>query len=417
MSILVDVAGQLAIVLASARARELRAPRRARPAQPRRDPPGRQPLRRALPRSAEPRRRHRRADARPRRGHGRHERVRLRERQIRRPVDAHPPARRLGVGPEQFDGRRPAARPSSILPPTSLAGPRCSAAAMSSAATSVTCPRTSAKRSHSQARSRFSRCRSSSRVGGGASSASRTPNTSATGASPRPRRFEQPPGSSQLRSRVSRPRATCVAATPCSKPSVTARERLVAAPNWRDAAPGFLQELGEASGASRSYLFENSVREDGRLIASQRFEWADDTTAPQLANPVMQDMCFEEVGLERVAELGARNELFTGQGEGPACRRAEFFEEQAIKSLMTVPIFVGGDVVGLHRLRRLRDGARVEHCRGRRSANELQPDRRRDRARALRGDYCASRSRSCAPSSTRHSTRSSSPTTTGATST
>ena len=90
-------------------------------------------------------------------------------------------------------------------------------------------------------------------------------------------------------------------------------EWLVAAPSWRDAAPRFLQELGEASGASRSYLFENGLREDGGLIASQRFEWADATIAPQLDNPVMQDMCYEDVGLERFAELGARNEVFIGK--------------------------------------------------------------------------------------------------------
>ena len=120
-------------------------------------------------------------------------------------------------------------------------------------------------------------------------------------------------------------------------------ERLVAATNWRDAAPRFLQELGEASGASRAYLFENGLREDGLLIASQRIEWSDPAVVPQLDNEDMQDMCYEEVGLGRLAELGARNEVFTGKvRELPSCER-EFFEVQEIKSLMTVPIFVGDD--------------------------------------------------------------------------
>ena len=120
-------------------------------------------------------------------------------------------------------------------------------------------------------------------------------------------------------------------------------ERLVAAPDWRDAAPAFLQELGEASGASRSYLFENGIREDGRPIASQRFEWADETVTAQLANPVMQDMCFEELGLEELAELGSRNELFTGKVKDLPSRQRQFFEGQAIKSLMVVPVFAGGE--------------------------------------------------------------------------
>ena len=118
--------------------------------------------------------------------------------------------------------------------------------------------------------------------------------------------------------------------------------QLVASPRWRDAAPRFLQELGEASGASRAYLFENGVREDGRRIASQRFEWAAPGITPELENPVMQDMCFEDIGLERLAEISARNELFTGNVSDMAADERAFFEEQGIKSLMTVPIFVGG---------------------------------------------------------------------------
>jgi PAS domain S-box-containing protein len=120
-------------------------------------------------------------------------------------------------------------------------------------------------------------------------------------------------------------------------------ERLVAASSWREAAPRFLQELGEASGASRAYLFENGVREDGLRVASQQFEWTAPGITPQLDNGVMQDMCFEEVGLERFAEISARNELFTGMVKDLPSHEREFFDEQEIKSLMTVPLFVGGE--------------------------------------------------------------------------
>ena len=117
--------------------------------------------------------------------------------------------------------------------------------------------------------------------------------------------------------------------------------QLVAASSWRDAAPRFLQELGEASDASRAYLFENGIREDGRVTASQRFEWAASGITPELDNPLMQDMCFEDIGLQRVAAISARNELFTGKVSEMAPHEREFFEAQGIKSLMTVPIFVG----------------------------------------------------------------------------
>jgi PAS domain S-box-containing protein len=120
-------------------------------------------------------------------------------------------------------------------------------------------------------------------------------------------------------------------------------ERLVAAPSWRDAAPRFLQELGEASGTSRAYLFENGIRADGRQIASQRFEWAAPGITPELDNPVLQDRCFEEVGLGRLAELGARNEVFAGRVRDMPAEERAVFEPQGIRSLMTVPIVVGGE--------------------------------------------------------------------------
>ena len=72
-----------------------------------------------------------------------------------------------------------------------------------------------------------------------------------------------------------------------------------------------------------AYLFENGVREDGRLVASQRYEWVAAGIAPELDNPAMQGMCFEEIGLNRIAEISARNELFTGKvSDMPPAERA-----------------------------------------------------------------------------------------------
>ena len=157
---------------------------------------------------------------------------------------------------------------------------------------------------------------------GGASSASKTPSTSATGASPRPRRSEQPPESSPPRSNVSRPRATCVAATPCSKPSATARNG-----SSRRRAGATRRPTSCRSSARRPARAGRicSRTASARMAGGSQASGSSGPTrsiAPQLANPVMQDMCFEEVGLERVAELGARNELFTGKVKDLPARRA-----------------------------------------------------------------------------------------------
>jgi PAS domain S-box-containing protein len=119
-------------------------------------------------------------------------------------------------------------------------------------------------------------------------------------------------------------------------------ERLLAEPNWRVAVDPLLERLGLAASASRAYLFECGVRADGRRVASQRNEWVAPGITPELDNPVLQDLCFEEVGLARVEELSLRNDLYAGRvADFPAAER-ELFEEQAIRSIMTVPIFVEG---------------------------------------------------------------------------
>jgi two-component system cell cycle sensor histidine kinase/response regulator CckA len=119
-------------------------------------------------------------------------------------------------------------------------------------------------------------------------------------------------------------------------------ERLVAEPMWRDAVDELLERLGLASTASRAYLFECAARADGKWIASQLHEWVAPGITPEFDNPVLQEMCFEEVGLARVAELSLRNELFTGNVCDFEASERALFEEQGIRSIATVPIYVDG---------------------------------------------------------------------------
>jgi PAS domain S-box-containing protein len=122
-----------------------------------------------------------------------------------------------------------------------------------------------------------------------------------------------------------------------------AAERLVAAPSWRDAAPILLRELGEATGASRAYLFETGRRADGRRIASQSFEWVAPGITPEIDNQVMQNMCFAEVGLARFEERCESNELYAANVKDLEPAERVLFEAQEIRALMTVPIFVRGE--------------------------------------------------------------------------
>ncbi len=122
VSVLVDVAGQLAIVLASARAREQRLVAE-------RDLRSRDAILQAVSRSAE------RFLVQRSLNEGIVELMRVLGEatgvtsayvfeNVKRdgPSDAHSAARRLGIGPEQFDGRRPTARPCPACPPLPALG-------------------------------------------------------------------------------------------------------------------------------------------------------------------------------------------------------------------------------------------------------------------------------------------------------
>jgi PAS domain S-box-containing protein len=118
--------------------------------------------------------------------------------------------------------------------------------------------------------------------------------------------------------------------------------RLVAEPSWRDAADYLLERLGIAAEASRAYLFECDLRPDGKRIASQRFEWVADGITAELDNPFMQEMCFDEVGLARLARVGERNELFAGKVRDFPPEERAVFDAQDVLAIALVPIFVDG---------------------------------------------------------------------------
>jgi PAS domain S-box-containing protein len=119
-------------------------------------------------------------------------------------------------------------------------------------------------------------------------------------------------------------------------------ERLVAEPHWRDAIDELLERLGLAAGTSRAYLFECALRGDGKWAASQLNEWVAHGILSELENPGLQDMCFQEVGLDRFEAVSLRNELFIADFQGFTDGERQIFEPQGIRSIATVPIYVGG---------------------------------------------------------------------------
>ena len=122
--------------------------------------------------------------------------------------------------------------------------------------------------------------------------------------------------------------------------------RLLAEPSWRDAAHSLLQELGEAMGVSRAYLFEVLSKRDEPMVVSQRFEWVAEGIQPELDNHDFQGFSLADWGLGRMESMLRRNETFTETRLHAPEEEQPLFESGEIRSILVVPILVDDECWG-----------------------------------------------------------------------
>jgi PAS domain S-box-containing protein len=112
--------------------------------------------------------------------------------------------------------------------------------------------------------------------------------------------------------------------------------------SWEQSIKAVLKQLGEATGTSRVYVFENFVGEDGEVWGRQRHEWIAPGISVQMENSLMQAIPYKAAGYRRWMELLSRGEPVYGHvREFPEGEQPEL-HEQGIVSLLVVPIFVEG---------------------------------------------------------------------------
>ncbi len=110
--------------------------------------------------------------------------------------------------------------------------------------------------------------------------------------------------------------------------------------DWDRNVQEVLSRLGKAAVASRAYLFENHVGQDGQLLTSQRYEWAEVGIEPQIDNPQLQGFSFQKFGFERWVERLGKGEVIQGHVKDFPEREREILAPQEIQSILIVPIFV-----------------------------------------------------------------------------
>jgi PAS domain S-box-containing protein len=106
-----------------------------------------------------------------------------------------------------------------------------------------------------------------------------------------------------------------------------------------------LEPLGQAATASRVYVFENHQDRAGRPLMSQRAEWCDRDIYPEIDNPTLQNLAYDDF-FPRWTQVLARGEIIAGKvAEFPESERM-ILMPQGILSILVLPLMVNGEFFG-----------------------------------------------------------------------
>jgi len=122
-----------------------------------------------------------------------------------------------------------------------------------------------------------------------------------------------------------------------------AAEHFLKAPSWEDDVDLVLARLGQASEASRVYVFKNHTDATGELLASQRYEWVAPGVTAQLDNPDMRGISWRSGAMRRAAEILSSGGCVSGHVRDFLPAEQEMMSTQDIQSMVVVPIFADGE--------------------------------------------------------------------------
>ncbi|MCA1753606.1 MAG: GAF domain-containing protein [Spirochaeta sp.] len=113
-----------------------------------------------------------------------------------------------------------------------------------------------------------------------------------------------------------------------------------------DAIPAALGAVGAAVGADRAYVFAFRSNAEGTIYGSQRYEWVAPGVAPEIDNPVLQDIPMYEAGYGRWVDHFRRCDLVYGSLVDFPPSEHESLAAQGIMSLVVIPIYVNAALWG-----------------------------------------------------------------------
>ncbi|HKJ38913.1 MAG TPA: PAS domain S-box protein [Anaerolineales bacterium] len=123
---------------------------------------------------------------------------------------------------------------------------------------------------------------------------------------------------------------------------------LLKSTNWRDEINSILKLLGEATGASHVYVFENHDGEGDVMLSSIQHEWTSPGLKPELNNPQYKNTRLVSIpGIEDwYINLSAGKPFYGSKNQYPRYWK-RVFENSGLKTLLDVPVFVNGQWWGI----------------------------------------------------------------------
>ncbi len=121
-----------------------------------------------------------------------------------------------------------------------------------------------------------------------------------------------------------------------------AGQELMSKDSWEDGIADILRTIGQATKASRAYIFENHRDEANRLLCSQRYEWTAPGIKAELHNPLLQNLSYSDFGLKHLVEELSAEQTVHGLLSDMRLEEQDILAPQDVLSIILVPIFFEG---------------------------------------------------------------------------
>ncbi len=112
-----------------------------------------------------------------------------------------------------------------------------------------------------------------------------------------------------------------------------------------DTMQQFVEILGAASNASRTYIFFNHSNEKGDNLMSQKAEYCTPGIKPEIDNPDLRNLSYDDFFKRWLNTLSGGNIIFGKIKNFPEDEK-NFLEVQEIKAILVIPIISNGEFFG-----------------------------------------------------------------------